>query len=94
MPSDDLVHGHDPVAHLYGTALKLMLEHDQAFLPLEVVRERLGWSAEELARVVDHCVTAAPVVNGALVADWMDDGDRPPFGSRGVRLIGIRAAAA
>jgi hypothetical protein len=81
---------HDLVAHLYGTALALMREHGQVFLPLEVVRERLGWSPEVLGEVVDHCVALDPVAAGALKAEWMDDGDRPAFGACGQRFIGIR----
>lgn len=86
--------GHDLVAHLYGTALQLMRRHGQVFLPLEVVRTELGWDAETLSAVVDHCVTADPVAVGALRAEWMDDGDRPPFGQDGMRFIGIRPVGA
>jgi len=86
--------GHDLVAHLYATTLRLMRELGQVFLPLEVVRERLGWSPELLGEVVDHCVSADPVAMHALRADWMDDGDRPAFGASGQRMIGIRPVAA
>jgi hypothetical protein len=82
--------GHDLVAHLYGVTLQLMQELGQVFLPLEVVRERLGWGPELLGQVVDHCVTNDPVAGGGLKADWMDDGDRPAFGVSGQRMIGIR----
>lgn len=78
------------MAHLYATTLTLAREHGQVFLPLEVVRERLGWSAEVLGEVVDHCVALDPVAMGELKADWMSDGDRPPFGASGQRFIGIR----
>lgn len=83
---------HDLVAHLYGTALSMEREHGQVFLPLEVVRERLGWSAELLGRVVDHCVTSEPVAMGMLRAAWLDDGDRPAFGASGQRFIGVVAS--
>jgi hypothetical protein len=85
---------HDLVAHLYAVTLQLMRDQGQVFLPLEVVRERLGWSAELMAQVVDHCVARDPVAAGALRADWMDDGERPAFGASGQRMIGIRPAAA
>jgi hypothetical protein len=84
---------HDLVAHLYAAALQLMRAHGQAFLPLEVVRERLEWSPEVLGEVVDHCVAHDPIAIGALRADWMDEGDRPAFGAAGMRFIGIRPAA-
>jgi hypothetical protein len=83
---------HDLVAHLYATALAMAREYGQAFLPLEVVRERLGWTPELLGSVVDHCVAEKPVAMGLLAADWMDDGDRPAFGASGQRFIGIRPA--
>lgn len=90
--------GHDLVAHLYAVALQLMQRHGQVFLPLEAVRKELGWSADVLSEVVDHCVATSPValehVGGGLVADWIDDGDRPAFGRSGVRMVGIRPAAA
>jgi hypothetical protein len=85
---------HDLVAHLYAAALVLAREHGQVFLPLEVVRERLGWPPELLGEVVDHCVAANPVALGALRADWIDDGERPAFGSSGQRMIGIRPVGA
>lgn len=81
--------GHDLVAHLYGTALTLEREHGQVFLPLEVVRERLGWPPELLGEVVDHCVANDPLAMGVLRATWMDDGDRPAFGASGQRFIGV-----
>jgi hypothetical protein len=83
---------HDLVAHLYATTLTLAREHGQVFLPLEVVRERLGWSREVLGEVVDHCVALDPLVMHplGLKAEWMDDGERPPFGASGQRFIGIR----
>jgi len=85
---------HDLVAHLYATTLQLMRELGQVFLPLEVVRERLDWSPELLGQVVDHCLAHDPVAAGTWRADWMDDGDRPAFGSAGQRMIGIRPVAA
>lgn len=88
---------HDMVAHLYAAALRLMNEHRQAFLPLNAVQELLGWDDDVLGEVVDHCVEQAPAITlpgapTALVADWMDDGDRPAYGRSGVRFIGIRPA--
>jgi len=81
---------HDLVAHLYATALTLMREHGQVFLPIEVVRDRLGWSPEVMSGVVDHCEALGPVAVGRLSAEWIADGDRPPFGAGGQRMIGIR----
>lgn len=88
---------HDLVAHLYAAGLSLMHEHRQAFLPLEAVRDKLGWDDALLGDVVDHCVAESPAITlpgapTALVADWMDDGERPPFGRSGMRFIGIRPA--
>ncbi|HWH33139.1 MAG TPA: hypothetical protein VNU01_10770 [Egibacteraceae bacterium] len=98
MPGPDSDLGHDLVAHLYAAALRLMHEHQQAFLPLNKVQEQLGWDDESLGRVVDHCVRERPAITlpgapSALTADWMDDGDRPAYGRSGVRFIGIRPAA-
>lgn len=81
---------HDLVAHLYATAVALMSEHRSVFLPLEVVRERLGWPPDVLGEVVDHCVRTDPVAAGGLRAQWMDDGDRPAFGRSAQRFIGLR----
>lgn len=78
---------HDLVAHLYATALLLMREHDAAFLPLGVVRERLGWPDAVLGEIVEHCVASDPVAAGRLRAEWMDDG------AGGVGFIGIRPHA-
>ncbi|HUH08656.1 MAG TPA: hypothetical protein VML96_12730 [Egibacteraceae bacterium] len=84
---------HDLVAHLFAASLDLMHRHGQPFLPLETVRERLGWSEQVLGDVVDHCVEADPVSLGDLKAEWMDDGERPAFGASGKRFISIRPAA-
>lgn len=86
--------GHDLAAHLYATALRLMRAHSQVFLPLEAVREHLGWTPELLGEVVDHCVAHDVVALGVLGAEWMDDGDRPAFGASGKRFIGVRPAEA
>ena len=80
------------IVHLYGATLALMERYTIAFVPLEVVREALGWDVQAMGDVVDAAVDGAPVVLGGLVGDWMDDGDRPAFGRHGVRFLGIRPA--
>ena len=80
------------IVHLYGATLTLMERYTLPFVPLEVVRETLGWDAAAMAAVVDAAVDGAPVVLGGLVGEWMDDGDRPSFGRHGVRFLGIRPA--
>lgn len=97
MPAPDAAHGHDLVAHLYAAALRLMNEHRQGFVPLNAVQDTLGWDEDVLSQVVDHCVEESPAITlpgapTALIADWMDDGDRPAYGSAGMRFIGIRPA--
>ena len=80
------------VVHLYDAALRLMRHYAIPFVPIERVREELDWTTDDVAAVVDGCVRGAPVVLGALVADWMFDGEQPAFGTSGARFIGIRPA--
>ena len=84
----------DAIVHLYGATLALMERYTIPFVPLEVVRETLGWDDQAMTTVVDAAVDGAPVVLGGLIGEWMDDGDRPAYGGAGVRFLGIRPAGA